>query len=860
MNRAIIRDWRRWLKRSVSLFLGLLLAVLLSFHGGTSWAQSPAELFAQGRQQYDEHNYEAAIATWQQTLDLYHRPEDQAATLNALAAAHLALGQNRAAVAWTSRALDTAQQIDEPALAARLQAQALGNQGIAQRGVGQYLDAIATYQQALTLMQSQDDQLGESRVLGLLGNAYESLGDFDQAVEFHRRSLAIAKSLNNPMQESAALNNLGATQATEGNYADAIELYQQSLAIAKTLNDDLRIGYALNNLGTAYHAQKQLNQAIEHYNQSLTLAETVGNTGLEIDALSGLGLAYEDRDDYERAIALHARSVELSTKIDDPRRQGRALNNLGHARFGTGQLDQAEAVLRDAIDTLEQLRPTQDQYNISLFDTHVLTYNLLQQILVAQDNPEAALEIAERGRAQAFVELLAQRSTKIPNTKISFADIQAIARDQQATLVEYTLVPDASFKVQGKQRGTAESLYIWVVQPSGEVTFRQVDLKENNVSIAELVKTSRELTSQRWRYRSGIRGSSQQNTRLRSAIRPGDRVRREGEPLDWAPYEVTAIDPRAGTVTLSHPDFVLPNPVVPLSDVYKITPSAFAPVLQKRQHWRELHQLLIAPIADLLPSDASTRIVFIPQEQLFLVPFPALQAEDDSYLIEHHTIVTAPAIQVLQQTHQPAATPFSQTDAMLIVGDPSPMPDNLQPLPHARTEAKSIAELLNTKALIGHQATEPDIKQALSSARLIHLATHGFFNETNPLEGSLALAPAAGDIPGTVGDGFLTAAEILESQLNADLVVLSACDTGRGRITGDGVVGLSRSFLAAGAPSVMVSLWQVPDEATSALMLSFYQQLLAGKDKAQALRQAMLSMLDAYPAPLNWAAFTLVGG
>ncbi|MEM7066925.1 MAG: CHAT domain-containing tetratricopeptide repeat protein [Cyanobacteria bacterium P01_B01_bin.77] len=849
MNRWLTRDWRRWFKHSARLLLGLLLAVLLSVHSGASWAQSPAELFAQGRQQYGEHDYEAAIATWQRTLDLYHRPEDQAATLNALAAAHLALGQNRAAVAWAGRALDTAQQIDEPAMAARLQAQALGNQGIAQRGVGQYLDAIATYQQALTLMQSQGNQLGESRVLGLLGNAYESLGDFDQAVEFHRRSLAIAKSIQNPMQESAALNNLGATQATEGNYADAIELYQQSLALARTLNNNLRIGYALNNLGTAYHAQKQLDQAIEYYNQSLTLAETVGNIGLEIDALSGLGLAYEDRDDYERAISLHARSVDLSSEIDDPRRQGRTLNNLGHARFGAGQLDQAEAILRSAIDTLEQLRPTQDQYNISLFDTHVLTYNLLQQILVAQDKPEAALEIAERGRAQAFVELLAQRSTKIPNTKISFTDIQAIARDQQATLVEYTLVPDASFKVQGKQRGTAESLYIWVVQPSGEVIFRQVDLKENNVSIAELVKTSRD--------RSGIRGTNRQNTRLRSAIRPGDRVRREGEPLDWAPYEVIAIDPRAGTVTLSHPDFVLPNPVVSLSDVYKATTSAFAPLL--RQHWRELYQLLIAPIADLLPSDTSTRIIFIPQEQLFLVPFPALQAADDSYLIEHHTIVTAPAIQVLQQT-QSAATPFSQTDAMLIVGDPSPMPANLQPLPHARTEAKSIAELLNTKALIGHQATELDIKQALSSARLIHLATHGFFNETNPLEGSLALAPVSGDTPDTTGDGFLTAAEILESQLKADLVVLSACDTGRGRITGDGVVGLSRSFLAAGAPSVMVSLWQVPDEATSALMLNFYQQLLAGKDKAQALRQAMLSMLDAYPEPLNWAAFTLVGG
>ena len=812
------------------------------FQSVVTFAQNPAELFALGRQQYGNHQYEAAIATWQQALDLYQRPVDQAATLNGLAAAHLGLGQNRTAVALASRALDTSAQINEPALATRLQAQSLGNQGIAQRALGQYLEAIATYQQALTLMQDQGDRLGESRVLGLLGNAHESLGDFAQAIALHQRSLDLARALGNSRQESAALNNLGATYATEGQYKEAIKLYQQSLTMAQSLEDSLRIGYALNNLGTAFHAQGQLDQAIQNYKQSLTLATTVGNTGLEVDALSGLGLTYEDLDDYDQAIELHARSVNLSNNIDDPRRQGRTLNNLGHALFGANQLDAAEVTLRSAIQTLEELRPSQDRYNISLFDTHVLTYNLLQQILVAKHKPKEALEIAERGRAQAFVELLAQRSDKIPTTKISLQTIQTIARDQQATLVEYTLVPDASFKVHGKQRGTAESLYIWVVQPTGEITFRQVDLKDNGISIAELVETSRD--------RSGLRSS---------AMRPGDRVRREGDPPDGAPYTVTAINPIAQTVTLSHPDFVLPNPIVPLSDVYKVTDSGFTPALQPRQHWRKLHQLLIEPIIDLLPRDPSSKVFFIPQEQLFLVPFPALQAQDNSYLIKHHTILTAPAIQVLQSS-KPSSNSLLQAENALIVGDPSPMPANLQPLPYARDEANRIANLLNTQAVTGDQATEPNVQQALSSARLIHLATHGFFNETNPLEGSLALAAVADNPPSPENDGFLTAKEILDSQLQADLVVLSACDTGRGRITGDGVVGLSRSFLAAGVPSVMVSLWQVPDEATSALMLSFYQQRLAGEDNAQALRQAMLSMLDTYPAPINWAAFTLVGG
>jgi len=134
-----------------------------------------------------------------------------------------------------------------------------------------------------------------------------------------------------------------------------------------------------------------------------------------------------------------------------------------------------------------------------------------------------------------------------------------------------------------------------------------------------------------------------------------------------------------------------------------------------------------------------------------------------------------------------------------------------------------------------------------------HLATHGLLDEKEGLGSAIALTPSDKD------DGFLTAAEILDLQLTAELVVLSACDTGRGRITGDGVVGLSRSLISAGVPSVIVSLWQVPDAPTASLMTQFYQSLSANPDKAQALRSAMLAMMKQHPEPKNWAAFTLIG-
>ncbi len=121
---------------------------------------------------------------------------------------------------------------------------------------------------------------------------------------------------------------------------------------------------------------------------------------------------------------------------------------------------------------------------------------------------------------------------------------------------------------------------------------------------------------------------------------------------------------------------------------------------------------------------------------------------------------------------------------------------------------------------------------------------------------AIALAPNSSS---NNSDGLLTAAEILDLKLNAELVVLSACDTGRGRITGDGVIGLSRSLISVGVPSVLVSLWSVPDAPTASLMTQFYKNIQTNPDKAQALRQAMLATMKNNPNPVDWAAFTLIG-
>jgi CHAT domain-containing protein len=204
----------------------------------------------------------------------------------------------------------------------------------------------------------------------------------------------------------------------------------------------------------------------------------------------------------------------------------------------------------------------------------------------------------------------------------------------------------------------------------------------------------------------------------------------------------------------------------------------------------------------------------------------------------------APAIQVLDLTHKYKREKPTKPEDFLIVGNPtmptvslpadSP-PEQLIPLPGAEKEAKDIAKLFNAKALIGNQATKAFVLDKMPQAKLIHLATHGLIGDFKELgiPGAIALAPDSIKAnKSEPGDGLLTASEILDLKLNANLVVLSACDTGQGRVSGDGVIGLSRSLISAGASSVLVSLWAVSDEATAFLMTEFYRNLRMNPDKA----------------------------
>jgi CHAT domain-containing protein len=488
------------------------------------------------------------------------------------------------------------------------------------------------------------------------------------------------------------------------------------------------------------------------------------------------------------------KQVEIARRSGDPLAYGRALNDLGLSYKYSSEYLKAEQSLMEAIAIWEKLRvglEDQEFYRVSLFETQTVTYQSLQQVRIAMQKYPEALEALEQGRARAFLALLSSklsRTEKYTEPPVTVKQLQQIARDQQITIISYSLIKSAGIGSLQPLLGSAE-LYAWVIAPDGKISFRKIDLPmweiENGKSLIETIEDLQE---------------------------------RLGRP--------------SGTIRIA--GATTANPRKPPQN-YDDSPDEL----------KKLYQLLIKPIEEFLPTDPEAKIVFIPHQALFLVPFAALREQSGKYLIEKHTIAYSPSIQVLAYTEK--LRDRNQGSGELLVGNPT------GDLKSAELEVNAIAQFFNTKAIIGKDATKAVILTKISDARIIHLATHGKPDDNNGLNSEIFLAPN-GKTPIT-----LTAAEILKLNLKAELAVLSACNTANGKITGDGVIGLSRAFILAGTPSIIVTLWSIPDAETGKLMPEFYRNLQTNSDRAQALRQAMLTTKRDYPHPRNWAAFTLIG-
>ena len=477
-----------------------------------------------------------------------------------------------------------------------------------------------------------------------------------------------------------------------------------------------------------------------------------------------------------------------------------------------------------------------DEARILITDQRAAVAEIRQMILVRNGKSEEALVVAEQSRGVAQTELLKRRlgieQTNDQPETIDVQQIQAIADTQNTTLVYFSLVhaldpATRDFFKKSHTVNSPQSLYTWVVRPNQKIEFISQDLP---VRINELVSAARDEIM-------AVAGEDYENQAI-----PDE------EDVLTNDVDVIANDVDVVRQLTRSPQTI----VIPENDTDAL---------------RQLYQLLIEPIEKWLPESPTEVVTFVPQGNLFVLPFAALTDADDEPLIAKHTLSISPSAQLLALADQEfQSVKQKDNQDIVIVGNPT-MPSyqlrpdedavQLSPLPGAEAEANNIAELFKVKAICGDAADERSVVKAMQNAKYIHLATHGILEADNSYAqsylSSLALAPSEGE------DGFLTVRETMRLNLHAEMAVLSGCDTGRGRISGDGVVGLARGYISSGVPTVVVSLWPVSDNSTAVLMSLYYEGLLDGEGKAAALRKAMLKTRERFPRPYAWAAFTLYG-
>nr|XP_058951387.1 tetratricopeptide repeat protein 28-like [Pocillopora verrucosa] len=746
--------------------------------------------------------FKTAIQYHQRHLEIAKEVGDKAGegiSYGNLGNAYQGLGQFKTAIQYHQRDLEIAKEVGDKAGEGR----GYGNLGNAYQGLGQFKTAIQYHQRHLEIAKEVGDKAGEGRSYGNLGNAYRSLGQFKTAIQYHQRHLEIAKEVGDKAGEGISYGNLGKAYRSLGQFKTAIQYHQRHLEIAKEVGDKAGEGASYGNLGNAYRSLGQFKTAIQYHQRHLEIAKEVGDKAGEGASYGNLGNAFHSLGQFITAIQYHQRHLEIAKEVGDKAGEGASYGNLGKAYRSLGQFKtaiQAFDCYNSSVELYDDIRASlqlNDQWKICYRNQHQVAYKGLWRINLNRGQVVKALLAREKGRAQALRDLMV--------TKYRPGD----SLTPSAFRISLRWVPLSTVFIAI----SGPCVYFWVCLSENKVQMRKVHV--NKYKYEEELEFFIQLLNKSALKEIGAR----------------DTVTIENPPLDSPIEEKVATD-------------------VIHVDVRHSQSSAL----------KKLHDIIVTPIADLI--EGNDEITFIPEGPFCLVPYAALQDSNSSYLGDSFKIRVLPSLTTLQLIHDCQADFHMKTGALL-VGDPCfkhiiYQGTLLVQLPGARKEIEMIGRILNVSPLTGEMATKDEVLKRISSAALVHIAAHGKI-ET----GEVILAPnTTRDNPQPQEkDYLLTMKDVIEAGLRARLVVLSCCHTARGEVMAEGVVGMARALLGAGARSVVVTLWAIGDEGTLEFMSFFYDALAKGKKASEALNQAMKCMreIEKFKEVIYWAPFVLIG-
>lgn len=881
----------QWGKAQIQNNIGLAYARLGDFRGAL------------------EH-YRQALPIWQAVGD----PNMEANTTNNIAGALANLGDPTLALGHYQQVLSIWQRIGSDRLAS-----AYNNIGELNYGFGDTQAALENYERALALHSARNNAAGRATTLNNIGMAYAEMGDTDWALEYFKQTLPVWQGLGQKRGQAQTLDNMGYACHLLGRPDEALGYYQQALGLYREAGDKQGESVALTHLGMLHAARGSAPKALDSYEQAKKIQQEGGlKLGLAITA-DKLAHVYASAGDAERAAATFREALGLWTELGEGRGRAGSLYGLARVESARGNLSAALALVGQAIEIVESLRArtANQQLRTSLLaskhDYYDLDIDLKMRL--AEQSPaggytEAAFESSEQARARGLIDLLSEARADIRR------GVSAELATREAELKRRLgAVSDRLLALRGSRVRAQDSASV-----SAEIEGLKREFDELSTRYDDVLATIRskgpryaQLTQPAHPSAPRLRGLLDPNTVLLEYALGDERsylwaVTREGvegfrlrgrAELQRAAEGLRELladyrSRRAGEGAAQYAERLRNSP------------------RQYRERAAELGRLVLGPVAERIKSK---RVVVVADGALQFIPFEALFVPGQPDAAARRAAAGDEAAQPLGVTNEVVYLPSASTLALLrasprtlsagkslaVFADPvfdpadarvaaaggrvePPAPKfaaisralrdfdpagevvRLERLRYTLEEADAIAAAVPPRSVmkeVGFRASRANATSpAVGGYRIVHFATHALLDDKRPELSGLVMSLV--DERGRPQDGFLRLGDIYNLNLPVDLVVLSACRTGIGReVRGEGLIGLTRGFMYAGASKVVASLWKVDDEATAALMKSFYRHMLKeGLPAAGALRLAKAEVRqarDEWRAPYFWAGFVLQG-
>lgn len=781
------------------------------------------------------------------------------------------------------------------------EASALNNIGTIYSEASDQQKALEYFLQALPLYKAVGNQFTEGITLSNIGNAYNKLGESEKAIDYLQQALPRFRAAGAKSPESLALSNIGVAYTRLNDNEKALSYYDHARTIQQQTGNKAQEAETLDNLGVLYSRQNQLEKALAYHQQALEFQRAAGNVRRKAVSLSNLGHVYTVLRRPREGVDYFDQSLAIFRRIGDLHNAATALEGRARAEQQLGNLSESRKSIEESLNLIETVRAQSgsQQHRASYLASRETAYEFFVDLLIQQHATEPgkghdaeALQASERGRARSLTEMLneahvdilagvdagliqkerdirlslnakAQRQIQLTAAKGRPDDIAALNREISELEDDYQQVQAAIRK--------ANPIYAALMQPQAlGLEGIQAQLNANTVLLEYSLG---DVQSYLWVVTP--------NSLKTYKLPPRDQVEKVARQV----YE--SLTARSVFNSLE-------------STAERQTRLADADA-QFRRASAELSRMILAPAAAQL---GTRRLVIVADGALQYVPFAALSLDRSSRpLIVDHEIASVPSTSSLAVQRQSLADRKPAPKGLAVIADPvfstadarftssnrvKPAPVNtvstgnntriiehlsglsgaqftIGRLPFTRQEADQILAVLPSQAnlkAVDFRANRSMVTSGeLGQYRYVHFATHGYVDTERA--GLSAIVLSMIDEQGNTQDGFVRTHDIYNLKLPAELVVLSACETGLGKdVKGEGIEGLTRAFMYAGARRVIVSLWNVNDKATAALMQRLYTGMLrSGKTPAAALRAAQIEMLRTrqWQSPYFWAPFVMQG-